>query len=222
VRSLCCAVLALLVLAPQAHAQSRPGTGNPDEHLVPWKFVEKDVPPPKGPITLYWLPASLEETQRSRLMTSRPLGEAAMRCVDFEIVVAGNAAAVEKLGAAGRVPTAVIADARGHVIRRAENVRGVLHPDDVERMLTSELAARDDAMYGEMTEASRQARAGNKSAAIELYKRIWDDRCLFPLAGREAQRALATLGVVVQEPPSVPPPDPNLQPQVKTETRQRR
>jgi hypothetical protein len=217
-----CAALVLLVLCPPAFAQSRnrggqqprrdgPGTGNPEENLVPWKFIEKDVPPPKGPITLYWLPASIAETERSPLMTSLSLGEAALRCVDFQVVVPGSPA-IEKLEAVGKVPTALLADREGHILRRAENVRGVLRADEVERMLSSELAARDEAMYRQMKEASQQTSAGNKSAAIELYKKIWDDRCLFPLAGTEAQRALKNLGVVVQEPPAVHPPDPNLKP----------
>lgn len=207
-----CAAILLLVLSSAAFAQRAPGTGNPDEHLVPWKFLEKEVPPPKGPFTVYWLPASNQERERSRLLTSRPLGEAANRCVDFEIVVPGSAAAIEKLGATGKVPTALLANREGRVIRRVDNVRGVLRAEDVERMLTGELSARDDTMYAQMKDAHQQAAAGNKTAAIELYQKVWDDRCLFPLAGTEAQHALKNLGVVVQEPPSVLPPDPNLQP----------
>ncbi len=212
-RLACRAALILLALSPSAFAQGRsPGTGNPDEHFVPWKFIEKEVPPPKGPFTLYWLPASTEETKHSRLLTSRSLGEAADRCVSFEIVVPGSAAVVEKLGATGKVPAALLADREGQIIRRVENVRGVLRAEDVERMLTRVLSARDEAMYAQMKEANQQASAGNKTAAIELYRKIWDDRCLFPLAGTEAQRALKNLGVIVQEPPSVLPPDPSLQP----------
>jgi hypothetical protein len=216
-RSVACAVLLLLVAAPQVSAQRQPrrggpGTGNPEEHLVPWKFIEKDVPPRTTPLTLYWLPASKDDTERSPLMASTALFEAATRCVDFQIVLPGSAAVVEKLGAAGKVPAALLADRDGHILRRADNVHGVLRADEVERMLNSELAARDEAMYREMREASREASAGNKSAAIALYQKIWDDRCLFTLAGTEAQRALKALGVVVQEPPAVHPQDPNLRP----------
>src|SRR5947207_238878 len=113
-RCAACLAILLLVAPPQASAQSRnrggqqprrggPGTGDPDEHLVPWKFIEKDVPPRTGPITLYWFPASLDETEKSPLMTSPVLGEAATRCVDFEIVVPGSAAVIEKLGVVGKV-----------------------------------------------------------------------------------------------------------------------
>ena len=216
-RSAACAALLLLIAAPQVSAQRQPrrggpGTGNPEEHLVPWKFIEKDVPPRTAALTLYWLPASVDDTERSPLIASPSLFEAANRCVDFELVLPGSAAVSEKLGAAGKVPAALLADRDGHIIRRADNVHGVLRADEVERMLGSELAARDEAMYREMREASQQASAGNKSAAIGLYQKIWDDRCLFTLAGTEAQRALKALGVVVQEPPAVHPLDPNLRP----------
>ena len=87
-----------------------------------------------------------------------------------------------------------------------------------ERMLSGELSARDDAMFKEMMEAGQQASAGNATAAIDLYKKIWDDRCLFPLAGRDAQRALKTLGVTVKETPPPPPVDPDVQGPPKTET----
>jgi hypothetical protein len=220
--------LVLLFLAPHLYAQSGgrggqprrsgPGTGNPDEHLVPWKFLEKDAPLPKAPITLYWLPASLEEVNRSRLMTSRTLLEDTTRCVGLQIVLPENVAIIEKLGATGRIPTALLADGQGNVTRRVENARGSLRAEAVEQMLSDGLAARDEAMYRQMAEAHRQASAGDKAVAIDLYKKIWDDRCLFPLAGRDAQRALKSLGVTVNETPELRPADPYLQPPPKTQT----
>jgi hypothetical protein len=79
-------------------------------------------------------------------------------------------------------------------------------------MLSDELNARDEAMYRDMRNAGEAARAGNNAAAIDLYKKIWDDRCLFPLAGTEAQRSLKALGVTVVEPPPVNAVDPQLKP----------
>jgi hypothetical protein len=210
--------LAILVLTPHLFAQSRrggPGTGNPDEHLVPWRFLEKDALLEKSPVTLYWLPASLDEAKRSRLMTSRALFESSSRCVGLEIVLPENVATIEKLGAAGKGPTAVVADAQGNVVRRIGNPFRV---EAVEQMLGDVLAARDEAMYRQMTEANRAAAAGNKDIAIGLYKRVWDDRCLFPVAGADAQRALKKLGVTVQEPAESRPPDPYLQPKTKTKS----
>ena len=216
----------LFCLAPPAFAQSReqqsrrggPGTGNPDEHRVPWKFLQTDALLKEQPVTLYWMPVSLEQTGKSRLMTSEILREAATRCVGLEIVLPERAAILDKLGVSGKIPAALLTDREGRVIRRTDNARGALAAEDVERMLSAELSARDHAMFKEMMEAGQQASAGNATAAIDLYKKIWDDRCLFPLAGRDAQRALKTLGVTVKETPPPPPVDPNVQAPPKTQT----
>jgi hypothetical protein len=227
-RLVCAAVLVVLALVPQSVAQYRgggsqprrggPGTGNPEEHRASWRFLQGDVLLHDHPVTLYWIPASLEQVEPSRLMTSDVLRVATTRCVDLEIVLPERAALVQKLGAEGKIPTAVLVDRKGEVIRRSENVRGVLSTEAVERMLSEELSARDEAMYRQMRQGSQQAAAGNKAAAIEQYQKIWDDRCLFPLAGTAAQQELAKLGVIVNEPPPVSAADPQLKTPAKTET----
>jgi len=67
-------------------------------------------------------------------------------------------------------------------------------------------------MYTRMTEARKRAAGGDKAGAIELYQKLWDERCFFPLAGEQAQHALKDLGVIVVEPPSTFALDPNLAP----------
>src|SRR5260221_3797879 len=52
-------------------------------------------------------------------------------------------------------------------------------------------------MFRDITTARKRANAGEKDAAITLYRKIWDDRCLYPLAGQEAQGALKVLGMTV-------------------------
>ena len=210
--------LTLLVVVSTLRAQSGregrgwsgPGTGNPDEHLVPWKFLGKGTDLVKGPIVLYWLPASTEEINRSPLLASRRLLEAASRCVEFEIVTPDDSAAIDKLGGSGKLPMAVLAGRQGKVIRTANNVRGALPASAVERMLDEELSARDDSVYRDLTEAKREMDAGQTEKAIDLYREIWDDRCLYPLIGSEAQRSLKELGVIVHDTPAPPPADPNL------------
>jgi hypothetical protein len=189
-----------------------PGTGNPDEHLAPWRFLEKGAPMATGPVVLYWLPASREEMDRSPLRTSRPLLEAELRCVMLLAIVPDDAAAIEKLGATGRLPSAVLVNSTGAVVRRVENVHGVLRPATVEKMVSDELSVRDEAMFRDMEDARKRTAAGDSDGAIRLYRRIWDDRCLFPLAGTEAQRALKTLGVIVVEVPKPLAADPGLHP----------
>src|ERR1700686_5443961 len=95
-------------------ARGAPGTGNPaDEVPVPWRFVEKDTPVVTTPVTLYWLPASNEEMDRSLLLSSKALLDDSARCVTLLAIVPHNAAIEEKLGVTGKLPAAVLVDAHG-------------------------------------------------------------------------------------------------------------
>jgi hypothetical protein len=161
-------------------------------------------------LVLYWLPASSEESENSPLLTSKALIRAADLCVSFEIVLPEDKTTIEKLGATGKLPAALLVGAQGNVLHRVEGVRGRLIPASVERMVTDELNARGETMYARITEAKKRATSGDKAGAIDLYKKLWDERCLFPLAGKEAQHALKDLGVTVVEPPPVFMVDPNL------------
>jgi hypothetical protein len=199
-------------------ARSGPGTGNVDEHLVPWKFLPTGAETVKGPVVVYWLPASLDEVKRSPLLTSQALLEDSTRCVELDIVVPGDAATIEKLGATGKLPMALIIDKDGRVIRQVNNTRGVLRPQSVEQMVSEELNARDDEVFRQLTEAKKRASAGEKEKAIDLYKKIWDDRCLYPLVGAEAQHALKDFGVIVKETIVPPPADPSLKVTTPTTT----
>jgi hypothetical protein len=209
-------------LCAQSHGNERgrsgPGTGNPDEHLVPWKFLAIGAEPVKGLVVVYWLPASLDEVKRSPLLSSQALLEDATRCVELNIVVPGDAATIEKLSATGKLPMALIIDKDGRVIRQVNNTRGVLRPQSVEQMVSEELSARDDGVFRDLTEAKKSASAGEKERAIDLYKKIWDDRCLYPLVGAEAQHALKDFGIIVKETLAPPPADPNLKVMTPTTT----
>ncbi len=217
-RFLCLVLLLIAAMNVRAQAGGRgsaqprrsgPGTGNPAEHLAPWKYLDSGIALPKNPITLVWFPLSSDDADRSRLMISRVLLESAQRCVALAIVLPNNQQMIEQLHAE-KPPGAMIVDARGQLVRRLEAAQ--FRPEAVEKMVTAELAARDDRMSQQMADAIRNVGSGNREAAIAFYQRIWDDRCLFPLAGSEAQRALAKLGVIVKEPPAVAVPDPYLQP----------
>lgn len=187
-----------------------PGTGNPNDPLPPWRFVEKDAPPVTAPLVLYWLPSSNKEMDSSPLLTSAALRSNSERCVKLEAIVPPNPAIAGKLGVTGRLPAAVLVDGHGAMLAHLDSSAGTLRPAAVEQMVNAAVGARDDAMFHDIKEAKRSMNAGDKPVAIQLYQRIWDDRCLFPLAGQEAQSALKTLGVVVVEPPSPTLPDPNL------------
>jgi hypothetical protein len=216
-------LLAFLIIAPSALAQSRPirrsgpGTGDNLLHVVPWHFLTKGGPLATGPLVLYWLPASPNDVEDSPLQTSKVLIQDAVLCLGFEIVLPDDAVMLTKFAAAGKLPTALLVDAQGNVIRRVEAVRGKLNLVSVEKMVGDELNARGETMYARITEAKKRAASGDKDGSIDLYRKIWDERCFFPLAGEEAQHALKALGVTVVEPPPQIPVDPNLgQPKTTT------
>jgi len=163
-----------------------------------------------APLVLYWLPASAQETEVSPLLTSRELVQATDRCISFAVVLPADAAMIEKLGETGKLPAIVLADAKGSVLGRVEGSRGRIAAPPVEKIVRDELNKRGETMYARMTEAKKRAASGDKEGAIDLYRKLWDERCLFPLAGREAQTALKGLGVVVVEPPPQIMIDPNL------------
>jgi hypothetical protein len=185
-----------LLIASAAVAQYRPGTGNPDVQFVPWKFLTKGTDLVKGPFVVYWLPESLKETEHSPLFSSNVLLEDAARCVDFQIVTPDDAVNIARLA---KPPAALILNSEGHVVRQVNTK----NPKAIEAMVTAELALREDQVLRDLARAK-------KEKSVELYKKIWDDRCLYPLIGTEAQRGLKELGVIVSEPPSTLTPDPNL------------
>mgnify|MGYP001791318758 FL=1 len=207
----------LLLIPLHAVAQSRregvrsgPGTGDPYESLVPWHFLEKGGAFVDAPLVLYWLPASAKETERSPLLSSPELVRDADRCLSFEIIPPEDRATIEKFGETGKLPAAVLADGKGTVFRRVEGAGGGLAPAFVEKMVREELGSRGEAMYASVIEAKKRAVSGDKQGAIDLYRKLWDARCLFPAAGREAQQSLKSLGVIVVEPPAHIALDPNL------------
>lgn len=207
IRLLCTAALAV-TLVPSAFAQRGdapvrrgPGTGNPDVQLVPWKYLQSDTLVHDAPVTLYWLPANNGQVTQSPLLDDKTLLNAATRCVAFEIVMPERATVLHNLGETGKVPAVLIIDREGKTLRKFENPNGELMTKDVEKLLSSELGSRDEAMFRSMIAASSEATAGRNQNAINMYKKIWDDRCLYPLAAKEAKRALADLGVKVDEAP---------------------
>ena len=167
-----------------------PGTRNPDKQLVSWKFLDKTAELPKGPFVVYWLPPTLKDIEHSPLFTSKPLLEDATRCIDFEIVslddhrITGGTALVMRDG-------------------KVTNQTASSNPKDIEKMITSGIDAMEEGVLRDLQRARQEK-------SVDLYKKIWDDRCLYPLIGLEAQRGLKELGVIVAEPPSTLMPDPNL------------
>ena len=186
-RILVCFVLLLLastLLGQSRGGRGRPGTGNPEELFVPWKFLPKGTELVKGPVVVYWLPATLAETEHSPLRTSQVLLDDSARCVALEIVAPDDAVTIAKLGATGKLPMALITNSDGRVVREVDNTR----PKTIEQMVSDELSARDNAVLRELSEAKRMN-------SVELYKKIWDNRCLYPLVWRMLAPGLLSVPV---------------------------
>ena len=185
---------ALLTLAlPPAPAAGSGGAASAGV-FVPWKVVARGEAPPPGALVLYWLPLSRDDFRRSELLTYRAL-TAYSQCVAMSVVQADDAATIERLEATGKLPVAVLVDEQGHVVGRVGNERGALRAADVDKLLRDTIRARQEGLDRDLDDAPRKLALGDRDAAIALYRRVWEQRCLFPRHAREAARALKKLGV---------------------------
>jgi hypothetical protein len=64
----------------------------------------------------------------------------------------------------------------------------------VEKMVRDAVRTRETEVGAQLDEAARRLGRGERDAAVSLYRSVYEERCLCPRAGREAQRALKRLG----------------------------
>lgn len=169
----------------------------PQVYFVPWKVLNPGDQPVKGALILYWIPLSRDDIKRSDLLNSRLLTIYSSQCVGMQLIRPDDAQTIEKLGAIGKTPIAILADAEGKQI--AEIDGAALRLSAVEKMVRDELDARETAASHLLDDARARAGAGDKDGATDLYRKVWDQRCLFPRKGRDAQKALKKLGVAVED-----------------------
>ena len=176
-------VIALFVSIPL----SRAGDGR--VLFVPWKVLEPGASPAAALLTVYWIPSSPDELRKSDLVTSRTLAMVAARCVNMQVIRADDLERIEKLGVAGHLPLALILDGDEEIARVGNN-GGTLRLSDVENMVRLAVDRREIDCDALLDAAKRKIAAGDSTAAIEIYRNVWDQRCAFPRQGREAQRDL--------------------------------
>ena len=177
-----------------------PPTGGmaPQVYFVPWKVLNPGDEPAKGALILYWLPATRDEIRRSELLASRPLTMYAAQCVGMQVIRPDDEAMIEKLGETGKLPAAVLAESGGKVLAKVDIGSGGVRLNAVEKMVRDELATRESAL-DKLLDDARKSAATDKDGATALYKQVWEQRCLFPRKGRDAQKALKKLGVAVDD-----------------------
>src|SRR5947209_20512253 len=163
--------------------------------FVPWKILTPGDPPPSTELVLYWIPLSSDDFRHSELLTYRPLTTYARECVSLAVVRADDAAMIARLEASEKLPIAVLVGADGRIIGKVDHERGALRAAAVDKLLRDAIRAREEALDRDLDDAPKKLGIGDRDAAVALYRRVWEHRCLFPQHGREAERALKKLGV---------------------------
>jgi len=165
----------------------------PTVYYVPWKVRTPKDPAPQG-LVLYWFPASKNELQRSSLRASRSLSLYATQCISMEVSDVRNPN-TEKLIGESELPVAVLAMPDGTPIRKLENTNGKLQVEQVEKLVEVEVKQRESALDSQLKDAKAKATAGDKDAAVRLYRSVAEQKCMFPKKAKEAAKELKKLGV---------------------------
>src|SRR5436853_1926632 len=174
------------------------GGGQPTVYRVAWKVLSAGAERPQAHLAVYWFPTSPEEARSSPLQTSRSLSLAGGRCVAMAIVPSDNQALHEAFKAPAGTPLVVLANPDGTDVARVAATDGKLDVKAVEKLLATALEDREIDLKEHLDAAEKKA-AADRDGAVADYRRIWDQRCLFPSLGRRAAKALKKLGVTVDE-----------------------
>jgi hypothetical protein len=186
-------------------------TSNPVVYHVPWKVMkETDAPVAEG-LVLYWFPATKEELQKSSLRESRDLSLYASQCISMQLGD-GRTPHAEELVGQSKLPIAVLANPDGTTVSKLENTAGKLKVTDVEKLVGTEIKTRGTTLDTDLKAAKEKAAAGEKDAAIKLYKNVAAQKCMFPKKAKTAQAELKKLGS--DEKLGAIPDSPNFDPKV--------
>jgi tetratricopeptide (TPR) repeat protein len=169
-------------------------------YRVSWKVLGAGAALPQAPeaaLILYWFPTSPEEAKASPLQTSRALSLAGARCVATALVTPDNQA-VRDTYKAGAAPLAVLVSADGTELGRVNGTEGKLDTRAVEKLVSSEIDKREDALEAVLDGAGKKAKSDH-DGAVEDYRKVWAERCLFPGLGKKAAKGLKKLGVDVEQ-----------------------
>lgn len=167
-----------------------PATPDGSRHasFVPWKVLNPADAPPPAPLAVYWLPSTREELRRSELLVSDELTSFAELCVAMRVIRPDDYVRIDHFAPAEKLPLVLLVDEHGQPLERAAP-----RLDDVEEMVRDAVNERSAAAEQMLDEAREKAAAGERDEAIEMYRKVWEQRCLCPRQGRDAARALKKL-----------------------------
>jgi len=169
------------------------GGGNEVVYHVPWKIVKESDKPITEGLILYWFPASKQELQASSLRESRNLSLYASQCVTMALADMRTPNA-DKLVGDSKLPVAVLANPDGTPVQKLENTGGKLKVTDVEKLVGTEIKTRGENLDKSLADAKAKADGGDKTGAIQLYKTVAAEKCMFPKKAKTATAELKKLG----------------------------
>jgi len=169
------------------------GGPQPAVYKVPWKTFDAKTPASQG-MTLYWFPQSNDELKKSSLLASRVLTLYSQQCVAMTVADYRIQEFQSVLGDS-KPPVAVLVDSKGAPVKKVENTAGKLKVELVEKALDSEMKQREASLDEHLRIAKEKAKAGDSAAAVEAFKAVAEERCLFPKKAKEAAKELKKLGV---------------------------
>ena len=170
----------------------------PKAYLTPWRILKLGEAPLTTPITVYWFPAAPEEMNTSELVQSRMLTIYSAQCVGLQLIRPEDSNTIRKWDVADKRPIALLVS-DGKEIARVTADNGVLHAAQVENAIHHELYQRQVALDEQLASAKQKAESGDREGAIAAYQKVWEQHCLAPDRGREAEKALRKLGVTVKD-----------------------
>ena len=182
---------------PRNTMSSRNSQPQPEAYVVPWKSLKPEDKPLTTPVVVMWFPAEASEIESSELNVSRTLILYSAQCVVLQLVKPNDANIVAKFDVVTKRPTVLLVS-DGKVVDRVTAADGKITVSSVENMIHHELFQRETAL-DELLETGKKQSATDKDAAIAAYQKVWEQRCLSPKQGREAQKALKRLGVTVKD-----------------------
>jgi tetratricopeptide (TPR) repeat protein len=180
-----------------------------DPYLVPWKTIGANDKPLPTPVVVMWFPADASELESPELNASRMLVLYSAQCVGMQLVKPDDANTIAKFDVVTKRPTVLLVS-DGKVVDHVNPDGRFIRSSSVENMIHHELFRRESALDA-LLETAKKESATNKDAAIADYQKVWEQHCLAPKQGREAQKALKHLGVIVKA-EDLRTSDPNLSP----------
>src|SRR5205085_6174564 len=165
------------------------GGASQQTYQVPWRLINPEDAPAAGGLVVYWFPTGADEFQKSSLRESRTLSLYSQQCVTMGVVDVRTPLG-QKFVPDAKLPVVVLATADGTVVNRLENTDGRLKVENVEKLVESEFKKRDEAAKQQMEEAKSKAKAGDNASAMQLYRSVYAQKCLFPKRAKDAAKEL--------------------------------